>query len=177
MKKNTFALLALFASSLALADGRVAINEQTDDCTLFRALNGDAVPAECRLKSDGKSIIRPSAKGGLLESINFHVNSAQLTQDSATTLAKVAKVMADPVSEGQAYRVDGHTDLAGDPTYNLKLSNRRAESVRDFLLDQGVPPERLSAQGFGSRRLADAQNPYSLANRRVEVVNLNQETH
>lgn len=166
------ALQALLAPGLAAADERAIINEHTDECTVFRTLNGEAVPERC--KSDSKSIIKERPRPGLLDSVNFHSNSARLTQDSTATLAKIAKAMSDPASENQAYRVEGHTDLAGDPGYNLRLSNRRAESVRDFLLDQGVPPERLSSQGFGSRRLADPEHPTSLANRRVEVVNLSQ---
>ncbi len=168
-----FVLLALFAPGLALADGeRVIINEQTDECTLFRTLNGEAVPDRC--KDDSKSIIKITPQPGVLGSVNFHSNSARLTADSTVILAHVAKVMSDQVSAGQAYRVDGHTDVVGDFHYNLRLSNRRADSVRDFLLEQGVPPERISSQGFGSLRLADPQNPTSLANRRVEVVNLSQ---
>lgn len=45
--------------------------------------------------------------------------------------------------------IQGHTDSTGSPAYNLKLSQRRADSVRDYLLSQGVPEDQLQTKGYG----------------------------
>jgi outer membrane protein OmpA-like peptidoglycan-associated protein len=110
----------------------------------------------------------------LLETISFDFNSDQLTGDSRTDLARLAKVISDPYNEKKTYQVEGHTDQKGDPGYNRELSQRRAKSVRRFLVGQGVPSQRLRARGYGSDDLADPGHPYDEVNRRVEVVNLSQ---
>jgi OOP family OmpA-OmpF porin len=78
-------------------------------------------------------------------------------------------------------RVDGHTDPIGSDAYNQDLSDRRANTVRDQLVTEGVPSDRISAQGFGEANLkvteadcAGARNKAALIecyqpNRRVDV--------
>lgn len=157
--------------------GKLILNGETEDCALFRALNGsEAVPDECK-DSDTKSAFGARPKPPepvILDRITFDFNSNQLTQNAQTDLSRVAKIMRNPVSVSQVYRLDGHTDLKGDPTYNLKLSKRRAAAVRKYLVSIGVPGNRLDSEGFGSQKLADPDHPYDLANRRVEIVNLSQ---
>lgn len=67
-------------------------------------------------------------------------------------------------------RVEGHTDWIGSDAYNLRLSQRRANSVRDFLIKKGVDPVRLVTEGFGeSRPIADNNTTLGRAkNRRTE---------
>ena len=60
----------------------------------------------------------------------------------------------------------------GGADYNLRLSQQRAEAVRDFLVRQfAIEPKRLVAKGFGQRHLKDQQNPLDAKNRRVQIVN------
>lgn len=171
------ALALLLDAAPAAADGgKLILNSQTEDCALFKALNGsEAVPAECK-DGDSKTAFtqqRPEPpKPVVLQNITFDYDSNRLTLDAKTDLSRIAKIMRDPVSESEVYRLDGHTDLKGDPYYNLSLSKRRAASVRKYLISIGVPPSRLDSEGFGSQKLADPDHPYDLANRRVEVVNL-----
>lgn len=168
------ALLAFcLAGSVVAEAGEVTLDARSDECEIFRTLNGsEAVPEEC--KDDSKSLFvstpeppRPAQLGN----VNFQFNSDALTEDSATILVRIAKVMSDPVSYAQRYRVEGHTDAKGDPDYNLTLSKRRAASVRRFLVGQGVPRDRLLSEGFGAQRLAAPDHPYDEVNRRVEVIN------
>ena len=67
--------------------------------------------------------------------------------------------------------VEGHTDNVGSPEYNQTLSERRAGSVRDYLIDQGVPTSRIAARGFGESRPKDTNSTPEgrQLNRRVEI--------
>jgi outer membrane protein OmpA-like peptidoglycan-associated protein len=72
--------------------------------------------------------------------------------------------------------VEGHTDNQGSDAFNLELSQRRAESVRNYLLSNGIPPERIIARGYGEAYPV-APNETSAGrqqNRRVEIVVLNE---
>ena len=176
---SLFLALALLLSTSAVSaepGNRVMLNGQTEDCSLFTALNGsEAVPEDCKESGTRSSFTnQTSAMPVVLQRVTFDFDSAHLTSDARVDLSRVAKVMRDPVSQHQVYRLDGHTDLQGDPGYNRVLSRHRAYSVRRHLINLGVPASRLSAEGFGSERLANPSDPYSLENRRVEVVNLSQ---
>jgi len=67
-----------------------------------------------------------------------------------------------------SFVIEGHTDAQGDDAYNLRLSQQRAESVRDFLTALDVAPARLRAVGRGERELLDPAAPDSPRNRRVQ---------
>jgi outer membrane protein OmpA-like peptidoglycan-associated protein len=68
--------------------------------------------------------------------------------------------------------VEGHTDSQGGDSYNQDLSQRRAQTVRDYIVGRGVASDRVNAQGFGSSRsIADNKSAEGRANnRRVEIV-------
>lgn len=175
--KNLFRALtvaALLLAGLSHADERVNLDKLDDDCALFRAMNGsEAVPEECKEDSKSAFTQAPSRPVPIvLQSITFDYDSNYLGLDAKTDLSRIAKIMRDPVSENMVYRLDGYTDLKGNPDYNLTLSKRRADAVRKYLVNIGVPPERLDSEGFGSQKLADPNHPYDLVNRRVEVVNV-----
>lgn len=69
-------------------------------------------------------------------------------------------------------RIEGHTDWIGSEAYNMKLSNQRADSVRNYLISKGIAPSRLVAQGFGKGHpIADNNTEEGRAkNRRTEFV-------
>jgi outer membrane protein OmpA-like peptidoglycan-associated protein len=69
--------------------------------------------------------------------------------------------------------IEGHTDSTGSDAYNQKLSQSRAESVRDFLLEQGIPAERIpSTQGYGRTKPIAPNDTRGNRekNRRVDIV-------
>jgi outer membrane protein OmpA-like peptidoglycan-associated protein len=68
--------------------------------------------------------------------------------------------------------VEGHTDSQGAVAYNNELSQRRAQTVRDYLVSRGIASDRVASEGFGSSRsVADNTSPEGRANnRRVEIV-------
>ncbi len=105
-----------------------------------------------------------------LEGVNFENNKATLKPESFATLDQAAVTL----KEWGDVRVEvaGHTDSVGKDSYNLALSQRRAESVRQYLIGKGVAANRLFARGYGETRpVADnATEDGRLQNRRVELV-------
>jgi outer membrane protein OmpA-like peptidoglycan-associated protein len=105
---------------------------------------------------------------GTIKGINFETNSSKITKGSFTTLDAAAKVLQDYPSVRM--EIQGHTDDTGDHDYNLKLSQDRAQSVKDYLIAKGVAENRLKAQGYGPDKPLDpAKTKAARAkNRRVE---------
>jgi outer membrane protein OmpA-like peptidoglycan-associated protein len=92
-------------------------------------------------------------KGSItLEGVNFEHNSAALTVASHPPLDAIA----DGLKKHPRLRVEiqGHTDSTGSPPYNLKLSQRRADSVRDYLVYGGVNADQLVTKGYGQTQPA-----------------------
>ena len=105
--------------------------------------------------------------------INFEFNSARLTTDAQITLRNLARALKDPRLARFRFSIVGHTDSVGSEAYNLKLSRKRANAVREHLIStHRVAGTRLQAVGYGETRLLDPANPRSGANRRVQIVNL-----
>lgn len=104
-----------------------------------------------------------------LTGVNFEFNKASLTPDSRKILEDVALKIKHFTSVPM--ELEGHTDNVGSDGYNLKLSQLRANSVRDFLVGQGVPGDKLTAVGLGeSKPVADnATDAGRALNRRVEL--------
>jgi OOP family OmpA-OmpF porin len=72
----------------------------------------------------------------------------------------------------RSIRIEGYTDSRGPESYNLDLSQRRADAVRDFLIDNGISPRRITARGYGEA-VSVASNTTRAGrqeNRRVEVI-------
>lgn len=87
-------------------------------------------------------------KGSItLEGVTFELNSAQLTSDSRGVL----DTLAVDLKKYPRLKIEmqGHTDSSGSDKHNLALSQKRADSVRSYLLDKGVPATQLVARGYG----------------------------
>jgi len=104
--------------------------------------------------------------------VNIYFPFAQwtITPQNRTLLNNVAIAMLDSRLADYNFIIQGHTDIVGRLGSNLALSQLRAVAVMDYLINQGVKPDRLSAQGFGYLRLKDSDNPRSSVNRRVEFL-------
>jgi outer membrane protein OmpA-like peptidoglycan-associated protein len=105
--------------------------------------------------------------GGVL----FASNKSDLLPAAQLKLNEVADALTKQDSESKIV-VEGHTDSQGGAIYNQDLSQRRAQTVRDYLVSRGMSADRVTAQGFGlSRPIADNTSPEGRANnRRVEIV-------
>ena len=99
----------------------------------------------------------------------FETNRAQILAAQRGSLDRAIVILnANP---SLRIRLDGHTDDTGQAEYNITLARRRAEAVRDYIVAQGVAPERLRVRSFGADRpiaANDTQDGRS-ANRRVEL--------
>jgi outer membrane protein OmpA-like peptidoglycan-associated protein len=112
----------------------------------------------------------PSATAPLvLEGVSFESGSARLQSGSYVELDSVAKVLlAHPSLKVE---IGGHTDNAGTPADNQHLSTLRAEAVRNYLVEKGVPFQQMVARGYGATmpRTPDTTPQGRAANRRVEI--------
>lgn len=105
--------------------------------------------------------------------IAFEFGSARLTSAADRILALVGKALTEPDAKGVHFRIVGHTDGIGLASYNLRLSEQRAQSVKDYLVTRhGLEPIRLQALGRGASELINRTKPGAAENRRVEITNL-----
>ena len=115
---------------------------------------------------------RDSARGLIvnMSDVLFDTGSYTLKPGAREKLAKISGiVLAHP---GLNLQIEGHTDSVGADEFNQQLSERRADSVRDFLAEQGVPASSITAKGFGKTQpVASNDTPEGRQrNRRVELV-------
>ncbi len=136
-----------------------------------KAVKQDPFPAQ---------VVRPPAPASravltddqiqIKDKIQFATGSANIQEESFTLLDEVAQVLIqNPAIEH--VRIEGHTDNVGGKKANTKLSKKRAQAVRDYLVDRaGIGAERLSAKGFGpDKPIADNTTDEGRdQNRRVE---------
>lgn len=104
--------------------------------------------------------------------IRFDFDSARIRPESVEALNNLAAALASAALGGNRFLVEGHTDATGGTDYNLRLSQRRADEVKRFLVAHGVASERLATFGRGSTEPAEPADPRAEANRRVRVLNL-----
>ncbi len=95
----------------------------------------------------------------------FDFDSASLKPGGQTEIARVAAVLNKYPQT--MLRVEGHTDTVGDEDYNQKLSERRANSVKNALIQQGVMEQRITTAGFGESQTISSEHA---VNRRVNIV-------
>lgn len=102
--------------------------------------------------------------------IDFGLDSAELTGQAMRDLDTVATALNGSQLAGERLTLEGHTDATGTADYNLRLSQRRAEAVVEYLMQRGVAGRRLRPAGFGEDRLLPAYAPTDARQRRVEIV-------
>lgn len=130
-------------------------------------------PAGAQVDADGcplKAAEPAAPRNVTLDGVNFDGDSARLRPESLAILDNAAATLKE--WSGVKVEVAGHTDSVSSDAYNLKLSQRRAEAVRAYLVKRGVAAERLTAKGYGeSAPVADNRTAAGRAkNRRVELV-------
>jgi outer membrane protein OmpA-like peptidoglycan-associated protein len=105
----------------------------------------------------------------VLRSVHFDFNKSIIRSDAVAVLNEAAETLK--AEGGIAVIVEGHTDSVGSDAYNQKLSQRRADAVRQYLVKHGIPANRITAEGFGeSRPVASNDTADGRAqNRRVEL--------
>ncbi len=120
---------------------------------------------------DSESVRVVGDKIELDQKIHFWTNSHVIRGMSYPVLDKLARFLKEH-TEYVKIDIEGHADQRGDEEFNVDLSRRRAQSIREFLAKRGIEEARLASEGFGSSRpLVDANNEGAwFMNRRVEFV-------
>jgi outer membrane protein OmpA-like peptidoglycan-associated protein len=110
-----------------------------------------------------------------LSDVLFEFDKANLTPGALRSLAPLVAFLRE--NPDRTISIEGHTDSLGSDSYNLELSQRRAETIRDFLVQNGISSDRITARGMGKSYpvASNATEAGRQQNRRVEIVIANQE--
>jgi len=105
--------------------------------------------------------------------INFDYNSAEISAKSLPSVQALGRARSNPDLKGSTFVVAGHTDAVGGESYNQDLSERRADSIKRYLVDKyGINGGDLVTVGYGKSKLKEPNQPLAEVNRRVQVVNM-----
>lgn len=109
--------------------------------------------------------------------IQFEYNSAKISQSSLNAVQQLGKALSNPALKGSSFVVAGYTDAVGGEAFNQDLSERRADTIKQYLSTMfGVAGSDLVTVGYGKTHLKDPGAPTAAVNRRVQVVNLSGQT-
>jgi outer membrane protein OmpA-like peptidoglycan-associated protein len=149
----------------------LSLNNDADRQTIksLRAVRTRSLSSEERQEVATIAKSRPSID---LE-IYFDYNSAAITARAVPALTSLGRALTDPALQGGVFLVGGHTDARGGDDYNLQLSEKRADSVKRFLMQKfSIADDTLVVAGFGKEQLKNKLVPYAAQNRRVQITNL-----
>ncbi|OGU08086.1 MAG: peptidoglycan-associated lipoprotein [Geobacteraceae bacterium GWC2_58_44] len=123
-----------------------------------------------RQEAPSQAALQPNDLQGELQKIYFNFDSAALSEESRSALSKNAEFLVKQPS--LKVRVEGNCDERGSDDYNMALGERRAQAARDYLINLGVQPERLSIISYGEEKPADPGHDEAAwaKNRRDEFV-------
>lgn len=157
----------LAAKDQALNASQAQLTEAEAQVRLKNALESarkEFSPNEAQVFTQGdRMIIR-------LTSVGFSSGKADLPEKAVPLMEKVKAVAAS--LGAQQVVVEGHTDATGSPEVNSKLSQKRAESVKNFLVESGIENNKVAAVGYGNERPVSSNKTKEgrAQNRRVDVV-------
>jgi outer membrane protein OmpA-like peptidoglycan-associated protein len=162
------------ARQAALAEEAKLAQEKSEALNAKQQAEKDAQALRERLKEQLNMILatRDTARGLIvnMSDVLFDFNKATLKPDAKEKLARVSGILlAYPTLH---LSVEGYTDSIGTPEYNLKLSQRRADSVRDYLVSNGINSANIQSIGKGEDNpvASNATAAGRQQNRRVEMV-------
>jgi outer membrane protein OmpA-like peptidoglycan-associated protein len=105
--------------------------------------------------------------------ITFDYNSATISQKAMPAVEALGKALTNPDLKGTTFVLAGHTDAKGGDTYNQDLSERRADTLKKYLMEKyGLAAADLVTVGYGKTKLKNESSPDAEENRRVQVVNM-----
>lgn len=158
--KETAKNAAIGAGIGAIAGGAIGIYMDNQEKKLREKLQGTGVGVS--RQGDEITLVAP---GNIL----FASNSADVNATIYPTLDSIADVLKE--YDKTIVEIYGHTDSQGSDSYNLALSQRRADSVAAYLISRGSKPQRFAINGFGeSQPIADnATDEGRARNRRVDI--------
>lgn len=161
--------LAVAAALPAFAQEAVDMGQTVPDA---KAVAEGLFPEEAceQLKAAGFKCMgfKPAVRYSLPAN-SFKLGSAELPDTLKKQLEVFAEVLKTKKGTGKVVRVEGHADASGAAAANLTLSQKRAEAVRDFLVELGADPAMIAPVGVGSNAPKNAKDPFAAENRRVEI--------
>ncbi|MFN8881531.1 MAG: OmpA family protein [Cyclobacteriaceae bacterium] len=136
---------------------------------LFESLHFAVGPNDPDVRQDCWLSPIASKSGTTLNNVFFETNSYALSEKSKTELSQLAQFLRD--NPEIAIEIQGHTDNVGQESYNQELSLKRAGSVKQHLLADGIQENRVFVAGFGSKRpvLPNTSAQSRAKNRRIEI--------
>lgn len=153
----------------AIAQGSVDVGQKVPDAA---AIKEGLFPEDtCKdLKEAGFKCMgfKPATKYSL-PATTFQVGSADLPETLRKQLDVFAQVLREQKGDGRVVLIEGHADASGTPEANLSLSEKRAASVKAYLVSKGADPAVLQTVGRGAEDPKNSQNPNAPENRRVEI--------
>ena len=140
--------------------------------SLINSNNLESDIAEPELPDEDSDVLAEEMKTINFETVTFGFDKVYLTEKSKNVLKDMIGDLN--ISANMKIEIQGHTDSVGVYGYNLNLSQRRAESVRNYFIKNGIKPERLSIQGFSEQYpiASNSSREGRAKNRRVEFVQL-----
>lgn len=196
--RSFIGFVAVCAAALFAACGAVVAAEPVSESKILRALtpksltrnlSGTKSPQEIQRESFINSVRGKTRSLSVEErtevaaiarerpsidlEIYFDYNSAEIANKAVPDLMKLGRALTNPALQGGTFLLSGHTDAKGGADYNQGLSERRAQSVKTFLMQNfRIPGENLVSAGYGKEQLKNQANPFAPENRRVQVTNL-----
>lgn len=105
--------------------------------------------------------------------IDFAYNSAEIGREASPGVTALGQALSSPQLASSTFVLAGNTDAKGSDPFNQELSERRAESVKTYLIEHyKLPAANLISVGYGKTMLKNTKNPFAAENRRVQVINL-----
>jgi OOP family OmpA-OmpF porin len=156
-------------------DGVVDRLDQCPDTPAGTAVDEKGCPPVqegCRAPAPGQPIDLEGCATGeavVLKGVNFETGSSRLTANAKVILNQVADSLAG--APGMRVEIGGHTDAQGSDANNQKLSERRAQAVKDYMVSRGIDAARLESRGYGESQPVDSNETAEgrELNRRVEM--------
>jgi OmpA-OmpF porin, OOP family len=153
----------------ALASDAVDMGQTVPDA---KAVSEGLFPEDAceQLKAAGFKCMgfKPAVRYSLPAS-SFRVGSAELPDGLKRQLEVFAEVLKSKRGSGKTVRVEGHADASGAAAANVQLSQRRADAVRDYLVELGADATMITPVGVGAAAPKNSKDPFAPENRRVEI--------
>lgn len=121
-----------------------------------------------------ESLWQPISGGPAIDlAVEFRVGSSKLTKRARAQLDELGYALSEGPLKDSEIGIYGHTDASGGAKNNKRLSQRRAEAVKAYLVEAfSLDPARFDTFGYGEEQLKNTRRPNAAENRRVEIVNL-----
>jgi outer membrane protein OmpA-like peptidoglycan-associated protein len=154
-----------------------SVLDKDDKCpTVFGIVANNGCPEEIKKAEPIVEPVKVEVAAEVIKKINdfsktilFDTGKTTIKEESFVSLDGIVSVLTE--YQNANFKIEGHTDSSGKPASNLKLSKGRAAAVKQYLIDKGIRPDRLTSEGYGSKKpiASNKTAKGKILNRRVEV--------